>query len=103
MPSYLGCHYILRVIDHLSTYGFVGKLKSRNSEEMGDELVHILSSSMMPDVLQSYNGSDVSDLPKLLLHFLNLLLRFLLNLCPHISYMLHPLFTALITSDQFSS
>ncbi len=51
MPSYLGYRYILRVIDHLSTYGFVGTLKHRNGEEMGDELVCILSSCMIPDVL----------------------------------------------------
>jgi hypothetical protein len=56
LPSYLGYHYILRVVDHLSNYGFVGKLKHRNGEEMSDELVCILSSSMILDVLQSDNG-----------------------------------------------
>jgi hypothetical protein len=66
----------LRVIDHLSNYGFVGKLKHRNGEEMTDELVHILSSSMVPDVLQSENGREVSDLSKLFLFFWNPLSSF---------------------------
>lgn len=69
MPSYLGYRYILRVVDHLSNYGFVGKLKNRSSEEMGDELVRILSSSMIPDVLQSDNGREVSCVPYRLLAF----------------------------------
>ncbi len=60
MPSYLGYRYILRVVDHLSNYGFVGKVKLRNSDEIGDELVRILSSSMIPDVLQLDNGREVS-------------------------------------------
>ncbi len=67
MPSYLGYHYILRVLDHLSNYGFVWKFKQRSSEEIGDEIVHILSSIMIPDVLQSDNCREVSDLLKLLL------------------------------------
>ncbi len=67
MPSYLGYCYILRVVDHLSNYGFVGKVKQRNSEEIDDELVRILSSSMIPNVLQSDNGKDVRDLLKSLL------------------------------------
>jgi hypothetical protein len=32
--------------------------------KMGDELVRILTSSMIPDVLQSDNGQEVSDLSK---------------------------------------
>ena len=73
MPSYLGYHYILRVKDHLSNYGFVGKLKHRNGEEMGDELVRILSSSMIPDVLQSDNDREVKCVFSLLFIFWNLL------------------------------
>ncbi len=69
MPSYLGYRYILWVVDHFSDYGFVGKLKNRNSDEMGDELAWNLSSSMIPDVLQSDNGREVRDLLKLLLLF----------------------------------
>ena len=76
MPSYLGYCYILRVIDHLSNYGIVGKLKHRNGKEMGDELVRILSSSMIPDVLQSDNGREVSCVSNLLLIFWNLLSRY---------------------------
>jgi hypothetical protein len=71
MPSYLGYHYILRVIDHLSNYGFVGKLKHKNGEEIGDELVCILSSSMTHNVLQSDNGREVSCVSNLLLIFWN--------------------------------
>jgi hypothetical protein len=69
MPSYLGYRYILRVVDHLSNHGFVGKVKLRNSDVIGNELVRILSSSMIPDVLQSDNGREVSNLSKLLLIF----------------------------------
>ncbi len=76
MPSYLGYCYIVRVIDHLSNYGFVGKLKHRNGEKMGDELVRILSSSMIPDVLQSDNDRGVSCVLNLLLIFWNLLSRY---------------------------
>jgi hypothetical protein len=94
MPSYLGYHYILMVIDPFSNYGFVGKLKHRNGEEMGNGLVHILSSRMIPDVLQSNNGREVSDLSKFFLVFLNQLSPFwyiiiLLNICPHIWSTLH--------------
>ncbi len=76
MPSYLGYCYILRVVDHLSTYGFVRKLKHRNGEEMGDELVHILSSSMIPDVLQLDNGREVSDFLIVSVYLWNLILHF---------------------------
>ncbi len=69
MPTYFGYHYILRVVDHLSNYGFVGKVKLRNSDEIGDELVRILSSSMIPDVLQSDNGREVHNLLILLFIF----------------------------------
>ncbi len=41
-------------------------MKLRNSDEIGDELVRLLSSSMIPDVLQSDNGREVSILSKLL-------------------------------------
>ncbi len=76
MPSYLGYCYILRVIHNLSTYGFVGKLKHRNGEEMGDELVCILSSCMIPDVLQSDNSREVSDFSKVSVNLWNLILHF---------------------------
>ena len=69
MPSYLGYCYILRVVDQLSNYGFVEKVKLKNSDEIGDELVRILSSSMIPDVLQSDNGREVSNLLILLFIF----------------------------------
>jgi hypothetical protein len=61
---------------------------------MGNGLVRILSSSRIPDVLQSDNGREVSDLSKLFLVFWNQLSPFwyiiiLLNMCPHIWFTLH--------------
>lgn len=36
IPSYLGCCYILRVIDHLSRYGYIGKFNEIESKEMSE-------------------------------------------------------------------
>ena len=95
MPSYLGYRYILRVIDHLSNYGFVGKLKHRNGEEMGDELVRILSSSMIPDVLQSDNGREVSCVLNVFLNFWNLLSQYwyIVILLKITSFLVHATFS----------
>ncbi len=57
------------MVDHLSNYGFVGKLNHRNGEELGDKLGHNLSGSLIPGVLQSDNGREVSGLSKLFCFF----------------------------------
>jgi len=59
MPPFDGFHSILRVVDHLSKYGFVGPLVNRSSEEVGYNLLTIISSSITPGVLQSDNGGEV--------------------------------------------
>ena len=60
MPPFQGWRHILRVVDHLSLYGFVAPLKRRESNEIGTRLIQILSQSIMPEVLQSDNGAEVS-------------------------------------------
>jgi hypothetical protein len=60
MPPYQDYRYILRVVDHLSQYGFVAPLAHRSSKEVATSLLAILSCSIMPDILQSDNGGEVS-------------------------------------------
>jgi hypothetical protein len=60
MPPCQGYRHILRVVDHLSLYGFVAPLKQRKASEIGTELIKILCSAIMPEVLQSDNGAEVS-------------------------------------------
>jgi hypothetical protein len=62
MPPCRGFRYILRVVDHLSLYGFVSPLKQRSSHEVGSALMEIMCSCIIPDILQSDNGSEVSSL-----------------------------------------
>ncbi len=57
MPEFNSYSYILRVVDHLSKYGFVFLLKRRTAQEVGDGLLHILAASVGPRILQSDNGS----------------------------------------------
>jgi hypothetical protein len=59
MDEFNGYNYILRVVDHLSKFGYVFPLKRRTSEEVGDGLISILSMSIMPRILQSDNGGEV--------------------------------------------
>jgi len=59
MPVFEGYRYILRVVDHLSLYGFVAPIKNRTAEEVGNNLIRILSSAIVPQILQSDNGSEV--------------------------------------------
>jgi hypothetical protein len=59
MPPCRGYRYILRVIDHLSQYGFVAPLIQRSSQEVGGALLCILCHSIMPEILQSDNGGEV--------------------------------------------
>ena len=60
MPEYNSFNYILRVVDHLSKFGYVQPLKKRSAKEVGDALIGILCSSIMPKILQSDNGAEVS-------------------------------------------
>jgi hypothetical protein len=56
MPPYNDHHYILRVVDHLSKFGYVYPIKQRTEKEVRDGLLCILSTSIMPKILQSDNG-----------------------------------------------
>jgi hypothetical protein len=60
MPPVNGFRYILRVVDHLSQYGSVAPLRERNSEEVGSALIEILCQAIVPEILQSDNGGEVS-------------------------------------------
>jgi hypothetical protein len=55
MPPYNDHHYILRVVDHLSKFGYVYPIKQRTEKEVRDGLLCILSTSIMPKILQSDN------------------------------------------------
>ena len=59
MPPCRGYTQILRVVDHLSKYGYVAPMKSKSATECADALVRILSRSIMPKILQSDNGGEV--------------------------------------------
>jgi hypothetical protein len=58
MPEFNNYNYILRVVDHLSKYGFVFPLKRHTAQEVGDGLLHILGASVEPQILQSDNGLE---------------------------------------------
>jgi hypothetical protein len=60
MPLCKGYTQILRVVDHLSKYGYVARLKSKDATECTNALLRILSGSIMPKILQSDNGGEVS-------------------------------------------
>jgi hypothetical protein len=60
MPPYQDYCYILRVVDHLSKYGYVRPIKARSSHEVGNALLSIVSTSVTPCILQSDNGGEVS-------------------------------------------
>ena len=59
MPEYNGYNYILRVVDHLSKFGYVYPIKTKTAREVGKSLLYILATSIMPSVLQSDNGGEV--------------------------------------------
>jgi hypothetical protein len=56
MPEYNGYNLILRVVDHLSKFGYVYPIKTKKSEAVGKSLTCILATSIMPRILQSDNG-----------------------------------------------
>jgi hypothetical protein len=49
------------VADHLSLYRFVTPIENRTAEEVGNNLLRIVSSAIVPQMLQSDNGSEVSN------------------------------------------
>jgi hypothetical protein len=59
MPPFKEYRYILRIVDHLSQYGFVQPLQRRTAEQVGKALITVLSAVIIPDILQSDNGSEV--------------------------------------------
>jgi hypothetical protein len=59
MPPCDSYRHILQVVDQLSLYGFVAPLKQRLAAEIGEQMIKILSFSIMPEVLQSDNGGEV--------------------------------------------
>jgi hypothetical protein len=50
LPEYNGFNYILRVVDHLSKYGFVHPLRKRTANKVGDALLCIISGSVGPKI-----------------------------------------------------
>ena len=61
MPPCDTFRHILHVVHHFSLYGFVAPLKQILASEIGEQLIKILSFSIMPEVLQSDNGGEVRD------------------------------------------
>jgi hypothetical protein len=56
--EYDGYNWILRYRDHLSGYSHVALLFSKESIEVGFEVLKIMSSTVIPDILQSDNGGE---------------------------------------------
>lgn len=69
MLSSMDYRYILRVVDHFSTNGYVGEVKKKRAQEISEELIFTVIGSIMPDVLQSDNGREVSNLLTTSCHF----------------------------------
>ncbi len=69
MPVYNNHNYILRVMDHLSKFGYIAAIKQRTAKEVGDALLRILSSSIMPKILQLDNGGEVCSTFFLTFHY----------------------------------
>ena len=53
-----GYQHILRYIDHLSGFSHVALLRQREAKEVGQRVLEIVSTSIMPKILQSDNGSE---------------------------------------------
>lgn len=53
-----GDKWIMRYADHLSGYAFVRCMPTKESKNTGTALVQILSQSVVPQILQSDNGSE---------------------------------------------
>ncbi len=59
LPPFNGFYHILRVVDHLSKFGYMYPAMSKGSEEVGKSLLCIISTSIMPSTLQSDNGGEL--------------------------------------------
>jgi hypothetical protein len=59
MPPFREYTQILRVVDHLSKYGYVAPMRSKNTTECANVLLRILSGSIMLKIRQSDNGGEV--------------------------------------------
>jgi hypothetical protein len=57
----LGYHWILQFVDHHSGFAHVAPLKRKTAKQRGRALARILSSTCIPEILQSDNGSDFLD------------------------------------------
>jgi len=53
-----GYQHILRYVDHLSGFSYVAPLKSKVAKHIGMKLIKIFSTSIIPEILQSDNGSE---------------------------------------------
>jgi hypothetical protein len=53
-----GYNYILRYVDHLSGFAHVAVCRSKDANEVGMKLIQIISSSVIPEILQSDNGPE---------------------------------------------
>jgi hypothetical protein len=53
-----GYEYILRYVDHLSGFSHVAVMRTKESEEVGVKLLQIFSTAIIPEILQSDNGSE---------------------------------------------
>ncbi len=56
----LGYCRILCLVDHHSGYAYIVALKRKTAKETGKVLLHILSCSCIPEILQSDDGSEFS-------------------------------------------
>ena len=48
-----GYQHVLRYVDHLSGFSHIALLKQRDSVEVGQRVLEIVSTSIMPEILQS--------------------------------------------------
>jgi hypothetical protein len=60
MPFSQGYRYILRVVDHMSCFGYIAPIKLKEAKEIGRQVVKIISTSVAPQILQFDNGHEVS-------------------------------------------
>ncbi len=59
--AWQGYEHILRYVDHLSGFSHLAPLKSKEAGPIGKKLIKIFSTSMIPEILQSDNGSEFLD------------------------------------------
>ncbi len=54
----LGYRWILRYVDHHSGFSHVAALKNKTAKQTGRALGRIMSTAVIPEILQSDNGSE---------------------------------------------